>query len=327
MAQCRICKRIEKEMKGGICQNCDRLRSITGEDTPVGVVDEYDDDKDASGGFTSPPIFNKNSKPKDIQNQRARRAGVWEGSGSGGSLHGAGRTAVGLGDKASTAVSSAVNTGKYVADLGSGITTASTLAAPVAFPVGIAAQTVISGLAQHSVTSTRKKILTLEDIADSARYDPRLCKCDYLGEVIKMTANPLVVTDAKLREGMEKIHGQGGGKIHEGDHEMIRDHVLPYLIRKKGRKLESKKIERLPVVAAAEAGRRIWRAGKKTVKGNRGVDRGNAAAWIAFHWMYFDCGLCYEIVRVLCGSDVDNMQLWKYEDVRNLIMQKLSIDG
>jgi hypothetical protein len=82
-------------------------------------------------------------------------------------------------------------------------------------------------------------------------------------------------------------------------HTMIMDKVLPYIIQKKDAKIDHKFVGAIPVLGVAESIRAVAKKGLKFATGTLGVNRHEAALWLAVHLITHDCALAQAIVANL----------------------------
>jgi hypothetical protein len=108
------------------------------------------------------------------------------------------------------------------------------------------------------------------------------------------------------------------------EHEIVANHVLPYIIYQKGKKLDRKITAAIPLVQALESIRAVAKKGyKKWGTKNLGEDRKKAAGWLAAHFIHH-CELALDIVEELCGlEEGEKMLELKYEEVTELLMRKM----
>lgn len=82
-------------------------------------------------------------------------------------------------------------------------------------------------------------------------------------------------------------------------HKVVAEDVLPYIINKKTAKLGRKAASVVPGVGLLEGIRAIGKKGYKSLRGTLGVNRENAAKWLANHLLSHDCELTEAIVTDL----------------------------
>lgn len=128
-----------------------------------------------------------------------------------------------------------------------------------------------SGLAIRSAIKTHSHLNALQNIYD--RWKSLGCKC--------------------LTDGMMSDNRQ---------HLMIAETVLPYIIHKKTGKFRRKCVTAVPVIGASETARAIGKKLYKKIRGTLGVNRGNAAKWLAVHSVTHNCALSQLIIADLWGS-------------------------
>jgi hypothetical protein len=166
-----------------------------------------------------------------------------------------------------------------------------------------------SGLAIKAFRSTSghlKKLMILWN----HRNSPELRRCEYIGEV-----NPLHAADPYAR----------ALQMESPDHDIVANHVLPYIIKQKSRKLKRKKISAIPLVGLVEGGRAILNyLGKKIITGTQGKVRGEHALWLANHFCEYDCELSRQIVAELYSVE----EMWwlldqKPADAAKLLAEKM----
>jgi hypothetical protein len=93
-------------------------------------------------------------------------------------------------------------------------------------------------------------------------------------------------------------------------HNMIADHILPYIISKKTAKMYRKTASAVPGVGLLESVRAIGKKGYKFAAGTLGEKRGRAAGHLARHLHSCNCKLVEDIVAELFS--VEEMQWLKY---------------
>ncbi|MBL8848218.1 MAG: hypothetical protein JNG89_00975 [Planctomycetaceae bacterium] len=124
----------------------------------------------------------------------------------------------------------------------------------------------------------------------------------------------------------EVVHAEAlHGIANTFHHEIILKGVLPYVIKKKTSKFHRKAATTVPGVALLEGLRAIGKKGYKYVKGSLGVNRENAATWLAHHLLTYECELAEAIVEELYGSE-DEVIWLKQQDgevVVQLLMDKM----
>jgi hypothetical protein len=95
-------------------------------------------------------------------------------------------------------------------------------------------------------------------------------------------------------------------------HDMIANHVLPYIIYQKDRKFKRRAFGAIPIIGSLEsvrgAGNYLY---KKYVKGPQGALRNYAAGWLALHLITCNCLLVQKIVAELYSAP--EMEWLKYQ--------------
>ncbi|MES2068886.1 MAG: hypothetical protein V4488_00960 [Pseudomonadota bacterium] len=108
-------------------------------------------------------------------------------------------------------------------------------------------------------------------------------------------------------------------------HNMIADHVLPYIISKKTAKMYRKGASAIPGVGLLEGIRAISKKGYKFASGTLGAKRERAAAHLARHLQRYECKLVEDIISELYS--VEEMQWLKqhasHKIVTEFIMDKI----
>jgi hypothetical protein len=82
-------------------------------------------------------------------------------------------------------------------------------------------------------------------------------------------------------------------------HDMIANHVLPYVIYQKDRKFKRRAFGAVPIIGSLESLRGIGNYLYKKAKGTQGNLRHHAACWLAAHLVTCDCMLVQAIVEEL----------------------------
>lgn len=178
--------------------------------------------------------------------------------------------------------------------------------------VGGVATIASSGFAINSYRKTGSHLKNLVDLWNH-REAPDLKRCGY----VNVVANPLFDGDPDEARQLPVIGDDPG-------HEMVANHVLPYIIKQKSRKMSRKKFTAVPVVGLAEGGRAIVNNLAKRWKGSRGQTRLEHARWLANHFCECECELSRQIVAELYS--VDEMY-WlldqEVDEVTNLLAEKM----
>jgi len=107
-------------------------------------------------------------------------------------------------------------------------------------------------------------------------------------------------------------------------HAIVADQVLPYVIRKKSRKVERKLVMAMPGIAIAGTvntlAKRIYKKRKQTL----GVHREKAAKWLAVHYMTCECELSRRFIAALySGAELLSFEGLEYETLWKLLMDKM----
>jgi len=158
-----------------------------------------------------------------------------------------------------------------------------------------------SVLATRSAWKTKKHLDGLQDIYDKrdskSFSDPQMCQM----------ANRVAKTqDAYV------------------GHDMIANLVLPYIIHKKDAKYKRKIVTAVPFLGTLETARAIGKKIYKYASGTLGVNRKNAASWLACHLISCDCVLVQAIVSELYSvGEMEWLKYQKYGIVTEYLEQKL----
>lgn len=182
-------------------------------------------------------------------------------------------------------------------------------AAVAATPLGLAAGAAVltvasSALSVKSATSTARHITGLQKI-----YDGR----------------------ASLAKDCAEIHpsgDEGQTKFARASHDIVADQVLPYAINKKEKKLIKKIAGAIPGVSLVATAIAIEQRREKTLDGTRGVNRTNAAKWLATHFLTCSCILADSVVaELLSVTDVVPYKFMNFGELCDLLERKLSSTG
>jgi hypothetical protein len=106
-------------------------------------------------------------------------------------------------------------------------------------------------------------------------------------------------------------------------HDMVANHVLPYIIRKKTSKMYRKVVTAVPVIGVAESARAVGQKAIKKLRGTLGANRLAAAEWLACHFLECDCQLTQAIVAELYS--VGEMEALKGTDSYQEVAQYLAL--
>jgi hypothetical protein len=108
-------------------------------------------------------------------------------------------------------------------------------------------------------------------------------------------------------------------------HDMIANHVLPYVITQKDRKVGHKAVAAVPLIGMIETVRAAGRyAYKAWVTGSQGVARKNAAAWLVTHLITCNCLLVQAIVAELYSvGEMEWLKTQPYPAVTKFVETKL----
>ena len=169
----------------------------------------------------------------------------------------------------------------------------------IATSVGIAVTT--SVLAGRSAWKTKKHLDGLQDI-----YDKRGSKSFSEPQLCQMASKTAKTQAAYIQ------------------HDMIANLVLPYIIHKKDAKFKRKVVTAVPFLGAVETARAVVKKAYKYASGTLGVNRRNAASWLACHLITCDCALVQAIVSELyCVGEMEWLKYQKYGIVIEYLEQKL----
>jgi hypothetical protein len=109
----------------------------------------------------------------------------------------------------------------------------------------------------------------------------------------------------------EKIpdHGKAMPGVHSlhprnyREHNVVGNEVLPYVIEQKSSKLHRKVVSSVPGLGIVEGVRAAGNKAVKLVRGTQGVERLNAARWLAVHLITHNCALAQAMVSELYSFD------------------------
>jgi hypothetical protein len=106
-------------------------------------------------------------------------------------------------------------------------------------------------------------------------------------------------------------------------HDMIANHVLPYIIRKKKAKYARKVVGAIPLLGSVETVRALGKKAYKAASGTMGKNRTNAAGWLACHLITCDCILAQVIVSELYSrEEMEWLKGQPYEDLTGYLASK-----
>jgi hypothetical protein len=164
-----------------------------------------------------------------------------------------------------------------------------------------AAQVITSGLAIRAAVKTNRHIKVLQDL-----YNRReaFAGPDYCGSILDSRDTPYQ-TSASTKS-----------------HDLIANHVLPYIIQKKTSKLHRKVLTAAPVLGSGETVRAILKLAYKKARGTQGKHRALAARWLAYHFLSCDCYLTQAIISDL--HSVEEM-LWLRDQTYSEIAECLAM--
>jgi hypothetical protein len=108
-------------------------------------------------------------------------------------------------------------------------------------------------------------------------------------------------------------------------HDMIANHVLPYVIHQKDSKFDRKIFGAVPIIGTLETVRAAGKyAYKKWIAGTQGVVRRNAAGWLATHLVTCNCLLVQAVVAELYSvGEMEWLKTQPYADVTKFLERKL----
>jgi hypothetical protein len=109
----------------------------------------------------------------------------------------------------------------------------------------------------------------------------------------------------------EKIpdHGKAMPGVHSmhprnhREHRVVFDEVLPYIIEQKSSKFHRKVVSSVPGLGLVEGVRAVGNKAVKLARGTLGVERTNAARWLAIHLITHNCAVAQGIVAELYSFD------------------------
>lgn len=223
----------------------------------------------------------------------------------------AGKAGLGVTSVASQAVSAATHAGvvSVAASSGSALTVTiggAALASATgigALAVGGAAMLTTSTLAARSAYKTYHHVQNLEAIYRNKDFSPYTEECYF------------IQLDARMQRNGRAV-----------DHDLIANHVLPYIIHKKSAKFTRKVVSAVPGIGLLESARALGKWTYKKLSGTQGVHRRNAARWLASHFTTCQCMLTDEIVAELCSPEVKDWLKFSdatFEDVVDVLALKM----
>lgn len=223
----------------------------------------------------------------------------------------AGKAGLGVSSVATQVVSTVTHAGvvSVAASSGSALTvtiggTALASATGVgALVVGGAAMLTTSTLAAKSAYKTYHHVQNLEALYRNKDFSPYKEECYFIHLDGRMQRNGRAV-----------------------DHDLIANHVLPYIIHKKSAKFTRKVVSAVPGIGLLESARALTKWTYKKFSGTQGVHRRNAARWLASHFTTCQCTLTEEIVAELCSLEVKDWLKFgdvKPEDVVDVLALKM----
>ena len=113
-------------------------------------------------------------------------------------------------------------------------------------------------------------------------------------------------------------------KLSTGGHDMVANHVLPYIIRKKSWKYYRKIATAIPVVGMGETVRAIAQKARKRLNGTLGANRQTAAEWLAAHFITCDCHLTQAIIADLYSvGEMNWLRDESYESIATFLALKM----
>lgn len=107
-------------------------------------------------------------------------------------------------------------------------------------------------------------------------------------------------------------------------HDMIANHVLPYVIYQKDRKFKRRAFGAVPIIGSLESVRGLGNYLYKKATGTQGNLRRHAACWLAAHLISFDCMFVQAIIAELYSrKEMDWLRGQRYETVIEHLERKL----
>jgi hypothetical protein len=206
---------------------------------------------------------------------------------------------------ATSAVQTATHSGGTFTTLGLVAGGAAVAATPLGLAAAAATLTVVSSLlSAKSAISTSRHITGLQKI-----YDGR----------------------ASLAKDCAEVHpsgDEGQTNFSKAAHDIVADQVLPYAINKKKTKRLKKAFGAVPIVGILATGVDIQQKREKAFDGTLGVNRTNAAKWLANHFLTCSCVLADSIVaELLSVTDLVAYKFMSFEDLSELLEMKMSSTG
>lgn len=193
-------------------------------------------------------------------------------------------TAIGQG-LGSAATGLALGTGAVISATGVGL-----IAASVALTVGTS---ILSAKAAWKSAEHRDALMQIYELRDESLFNSET-NC----QVARRSASP------KPREAYIQ-------------HDMIANHVLPYVIYQKDRKFKRRAFGGVPIIGSLETVRGVGNYLYKKATGTQGNLRHHAACWLAAHLVSFDCMLVQAIVAELYSRP--EMEWLKGQEYRTAI--------
>ncbi len=170
---------------------------------------------------------------------------------------------------------------------------------------GAALSVVTSMLALRSAVKTNRHVLVLQKLYNGRRGDEFKQNCIEI-----------------LRDGTMQHT-----RWCQISHEIVAEHVLPYIIHKKTSKYIRKSVTGIVPIAGALSITGFGAVKKlyKLARGTAGVNRKNAAGWLAEHFCRCDCVLANSIVSALYS--IEEMKRlreeWDYNEIADCLAQKM----
>jgi hypothetical protein len=191
---------------------------------------------------------------------------------------------------------------------GTGLLAAATGAAIGATGIGLFVGAAVlqvgsSALAINSALKTSRHIKELQELYDKREQLEGVANCCELmwGDVRQQT------------------------NLSRTGHDMVANHVLPYIIRKKTLKYGRKIATAIPVVGLGETVRAIAQKARKRLNGTLGANRQTAAEWLASHFITCDCYLSQAIIADLYSVGEMNWlrERESYEEIASFLAIKM----
>lgn len=278
------------------------------------IADDFNAEvKDAleTFGLGPPPTFHGDPDDPDAEDQEERKehlppapavaANRWR------KLKKAGTTGMGAASAGISIAQRVTGTGPTALIAGAAAATSATGIGLIA--VGGGLQIAASTQAVRSAAKTHDHLKNLMDLYNR-RKDSELQHC-------------VAVTSTK-KEGLSGTSNDLPNLDGAG-HDLVANHVLSYIIHKKGAKRRRKLISAIPVIGMIEVGRAVLKKRYKLEEGTLGKHRERAAKWLAVHFLQCDCVLSQSIVAELYSDE--EMKLLReeeYEEVTKYLVRKIS---